>query len=242
MYSSKKTTKISLIIPIYNEEGRVHNLNTLWKYIKNKIYIKELIIVNDGSTDDTLFFLTRFQKITRCKLISYSKNKGKGYAVKKGVISAKGTHILFMDVDLSTPPKMVGELKKIIQSADIIIGTRKNKKAILLQRQSMIREVMGIFFTTISQKISGVEVSDFTCGFKCFSNKAAKKIFKKQRINRWAFDAESLFLAKKYGFSITELPVQWSDRKGTKVRFPQDIIQSLFDVVAIRLNELFSKY
>jgi len=242
MYSSKKTTKISLIIPIYNEEGRVHNLNTLWKYIKNKIYIKELIIVNDGSTDDTLFFLTRFQKITRCKLISYSKNKGKGYAVKKGVISAKGTHILFMDVDLSTPPKMVGELKKIIQSADIIIGTRKNKKAILLQRQSMIREVMGTFFTTISQKISGVEVSDFTCGFKCFSKKAAKKIFKKQRINRWAFDAESLFLAKKYGFSIKELPVQWSDRKGTKVRFPQDIIQSLFDVVAIRLNELFSKY
>lgn len=242
MHSEKKPIKISLIIPIFNEEERVHNLNTLWDYIENRKYIKELIVVNDGSTDKSLTLLTNFQKKTKCKLISYRKNKGKGYAIKKGILSARGTHVVFMDVDLSTPPKMLGGLKKIVRHTDIIVGTRKNSKAILLQRQPRIREVMGAFFTSISQKIIGVNVSDYTCGFKSFSKKAAKKIFTKQRINRWAFDAESLFLAKKYGFSISEFPVEWRDIKGTKVQFPQDAIQSFLDLIQIRLNDIFEKY
>ena len=242
MHSAKKPIKISLIIPIFNEEERVHNLNTLWDYIENRKYIKELIVVNDGSTDKSLTLLTNFQKKTKCKLISYRKNKGKGYAIKKGILSARGTHVVFMDVDLSTPPKMLGGLKKIVRYTDIIVGTRKNNKAILLQRQPRIREVMGAFFTSISQKIIGVNVSDYTCGFKSFSKKAAKKIFTKQRINRWAFDAESLFLAKKYGFSISEFPVEWRDIKGTKVQFPQDAIQSFLDLIQIRLNDIFEKY
>jgi len=242
MYSAKKTIRVSLIIPIFNEENRVHNLNTLWNYIKNKKYIKELIVVNDGSTDRTKNLLTAFQKRTKCRIISYRKNRGKGYAIKKGILSARGTHTVFMDVDLSTPPNMLGLLKKVIRHTDIIVGTRKNKKAILLQRQSKIRETMGTFFTFISQKIVGVDVSDFTCGFKCFTKKAAKKIYAKQRIDRWAFDAESLFLAKKYGFSISEFPVEWRDVKGTKVRFPQDAIQSFIDLLQIRINDVFEKY
>jgi len=242
MYSTKKTTKISLIIPIYNEEGRIHKLNTVWSYINNKKYIKELIVVDDGSTDRTALFLNIFKSKTKCVVVSYRKNKGKGYAVKKGILSARGSHMVFMDVDLSTPLKMLGKLKKMARTADIIVGTRKNSKAILLRRQSKIREVMGKFFTYISQKIIGVGVSDFTCGFKCFTKKAAKKIFKKQRINRWAFDAESLFLAKKYGFSIREFPIEWKDEKGTKVRFPQDAIQSFIDLIQIRLNEVLERY
>lgn len=242
MHSAKKIIKISLIVPLFNEEKRVHNLNTLWEYVKNKKYVKELIVVNDGSIDRTLIFLKDFQKKTKCTLISYRKNQGKGYAIKKGVLSAQGTHIVFMDVDLSTPPAMLGELRKVIRHTDIIVGTRKNSKAVLLQRQSQIREIMGTFFTSISQKIVGVNVSDFTCGFKCFTKKAAKNIFIKQRINRWAFDAESLFLAKKYGFSISEFPVEWRDVKGTKVRFPQDAIQSFIDLIQIRINDILEKY
>ena len=242
MHSTKKSTKISLVIPIFNEEGRVHNLDILFAFIKNKKYIRELILVNDGSNDKTPNLLKLFKKKSKCVLISYRKNKGKGYAIKKGVLIAKGSHVIFTDVDLSTPPKMIGELKKIINCSDIIVGTRKNSKAILLQRQSKIREMMGKLFTFLSQRIVGVEVSDFTCGLKCFSKKAAKKIFTKQRINRWAFDAESLFLAKKYGFSISELPVEWRDVKGTKVRFPADIIQSFFDLIQIRINDILEKY
>jgi len=242
MHSAKKTIKVSLIIPLFNEEERVHNLNTLWDYIKNKKYIKELIVVNDGSTDRTKSLLAVFQKRTKCRMISYRKNRGKGYAIRKGILSARGTHTVFMDVDLSTPPTMLGELRKVIRNTDIIVGTRKNRKAVLLQRQSKIRELMGSFFTSISQKIVGVDVSDFTCGFKCFTKKAAKNIFIKQRINRWAFDAESLFLAKKYGFSISEFPVEWRDIKGTKVRFPQDAIQSFIDLIQIRINDVLEKY
>ena len=242
MYSTKRTAKISLIIPVFNEERRVHNLNTIWSYINNKRYVKELIIVNDGSTDKTSSFLNKFKTKTKCVLISYRKNRGKGYAIKKGVLSAHGAYVLFMDVDLSTPLKMLSELKKIIQQADVIVGTRKNNKAVLLQRQPKMRETMGKFFTFISRKITRVNVSDFTCGFKCFTKKAARKIFKKQQINRWAFDAESLFLAKKYGFSIKEIPIEWKNVKGTKVRFPQDIIQSFVDLIRIRLNDIFEKY
>jgi dolichyl-phosphate beta-glucosyltransferase len=218
-------------------------LGTLWNYIKNKTYIKELIIINDGSTDGTKNALLKFQKTTKCRVISYRKNKGKGWAIKKGVEIASGSHVVFMDVDLSTPPEMLKALIKIIREKDIIIGTRKNNKATLLKRQSKIRENMGKFFTFLSQIILSVYVSDFTCGFKCFSLKAAKQIFKKQRINRWAFDSESLFLAKKYGYSVGELPIhQWKDVKGTKVRFPQDTISSFFDLLAIRLNDLLEKY
>lgn len=242
MHSTKKTIKISLVVPLFNEGERIHNLDILWSSIKNKKYIRELILVNDGSTDKTLPLLKEFQKKTKCILISYRKNKGKGYAIRKGVVVSRGSHVVFMDMDLSTPPKMLLELKKIIDNSDIIVGTRKNNKAVLLQRQSRVREMMGKLFTFLSQKIMGVDVSDFTCGFKCFSKKAAKKIFAKQRIDRWAFDAESLFLAHKYGFSIRELPVQWSDVKGTKVRFPQDAIQSFVDLIQIKINDLFEKY
>lgn len=242
MYSAKKPIKISLIVPVFNEEQRIHNLDMLWAYVKDKKYIKELIIVNDGSTDNTSKLLTLFHKKTKCKLVSYRKNKGKGYAIKRGVSIARGSHILFMDVDLSTSLKMIGELKKIMGRGDIIVGTRKNRNAVLIRRQSKVRELMGSFFTFISQRIVNVGVSDFTCGFKCFSKKAAKNIFMKQRIERWAFDAESLFLAKKYGFSLYEFPVEWKDVRGTKVRFPQDAIQSFIDLCKIRINDMLEKY
>lgn len=239
---NKQNIHISLIVPVFNEEGRIHNLKTLWMYTRNKSYIKELIVVNDGSRDKTLHILENYKKQMRFKLVSYSKNKGKGHAIKRGVEKAKGTHVVFLDVDLSCPPETILDLKKIITNADIVIGTRKNDTAILLERQSFIRENMGRFFTWLSQHILAVFVSDFTCGFKCFSKKAAQKIFSKQQIKRWAFDSETLFLGRKYGFSIVELPVQWRNQKGTKVRFPQDLISSFIDLLKIRINDLLEKY
>lgn len=244
MHSTKKKRKvrISLIIPVFNEEKRIHNLLLINSFIKNKHFIYELIVVNDGSKDKTLHLLKQYKKEAHFSLISYSKNKGKGYAIKKGVEKAKGSHIVFMDIDLSTPPEMLTLLTKHIFHGDIIIGTRKNKMAVLLTHQSFIRENMGRFFTWLSHHILSVSVSDFTCGFKCFSKKAAQKIFAKQRIKRWAFDSESLFLAKKYGFSIREMPVQWKDQKGTKVKFPQDAINSFLDLLSIRINDMLGKY
>lgn len=240
----KRTTKISLLVPVYNEEKRIHNLDLLWLFIKNKPYIRELIIINDGSTDGTKKKLLNFQKQkkSKCVVISYRKNQGKGWAIRMGIEIARGTHVVFMDVDLSTPPKMLIPLIKVINTKDIIIGTRKNNKAILSQRQPKLREYMGKLFTLLSQAILSVYVSDFTCGFKCFSLKSAKHIFKKQQVKKWAFDSESLFLAQKYGHSIGEIPVEWRDSVGTKVRFPQDAISSFVDLLKIRINDLLGKY
>lgn len=244
MHSTKKkhNIKISLIIPVFNEEKRIHNLKTVWSFIQNKTYIRELIVVNDGSTDNTKKFLSDFQKMTKCVMVSYRKNKGKGWAIRKGIEVARGTHVVFLDVDLSTSPKMIGELKKMIDTKDVIIGTRKSSKAVLAKRQPKLRENMGKFFTLLSQTILSVHVSDFTCGFKCFTLKAARHIFKKQQVKRWAFDSESLYLAHKYGYSIEEIPVEWKDAGGTKVRFPQDAISSFFDLLKIRINDLLGKY
>lgn len=229
-------------MPVFNEEKRIYNLKNLWAFIKDKQYIKELIIVNDGSTDNTKKIVIDFQKATKCIVVSYRKNKGKGWAIKKGVERARGTHVVFIDIDLSTPPKMLNKLKKIIQTKDVIVGTRKNNEAVLSKRQPRLRENMGKLFTALSQMILTIQVSDFTCGFKCFSINVAKHIFKKQQIKRWAFDSESLFLAHKYGYSIGEIPVEWRDARGTKVRFPQDAITSFFDLLKIRMNDLLGKY
>ncbi len=201
-----------------------------------------MIVVNDGSIDRTQAILLDMKRKSKFILITYKKNKGKGFAVKKGVSVAKGTHVTFMDVDLSTPPQTLDDLYKKIGNADVMIGTRKHTESILSRRQSFVRETMGKFFTALSRLVLDVGVSDFTCGFKCFTKESAKKIFKKQKIQKWAFDGELLFLAKKYNYSIVELPVVWNDVSGTKVRFPQDAIFSFIDLFRIRLNDLRERY
>lgn len=241
MRSTKKIT-ISLIIPVFNEEKRIHNLKKIDEYTSKNRFIKEIIVVNDGSTDETMGMIRRAKYRNRISIISYKKNQGKGYAIKKGIMSARGTHVAFIDVDLSTPLATIGAALKKLRHYDIIIGTRKSRLAHLKKRQPKLREWMGKGFTFLSQVVLGVQVTDFTCGFKCFTTESAKKIFSKQMIRRWSFDAEALFLAKKYGYSIGELPVTWKNDPHTKVRFPQDILISLYELMLIVLSDRQGKY
>jgi len=241
MRSTKKIT-ISLVVPVFNEEKRIHNLKKIDAYAHKNAYIKEIIVVDDGSTDETIRIVKKTPYKNRISIISYKENQGKGYAIKKGVLAAKGTHVIFIDVDLSTPLDTIGKVVKTLHSYDVVIGTRKNKHARLKKRQPMVREWMGKGFTRLSQMALGVRVTDFTCGFKCFTTQSAKKIFSKQMIRRWSFDAEALFLAKKYGYSIGELPVTWKNDPHTKVRFPQDILISLYELMLIVLSDWQGKY
>ena len=240
--TKSKPIALSVIVPVYNEEERVHNLAQLCMFLAGKKYIRECIVVNDGSIDRTLTLLHALQKKYRFHLISYKKNRGKGYAIKKGIEQAKGSHVVFVDVDLSTDLSAFDHLLKMLPHAHIVIGTRKNKHAELVERQSLLRESMGRFFTFLSQIISGVFVSDFTCGFKCFERTIAGKIARKQRIYGWAYDVEYLYLGKKMGSKIAELPVKWKNDQRTKVRFPQDIITSLRDICLIRLQDVGGLY
>lgn len=227
---------LSIIIPLYNEEKRIKKLIKIYNFLKSIKISYELILINDGSKDKTLAFLKKLPPECKYKLISYEINQGKGYAIKKGMLAANGKHRLFTDIDLSTPIEEINNFLPYLKKFDIIIGSRKTKGSKLEKRQPFIRESLGKIFTFISQIFLKLDISDFTCGFKCFSQKAAIEIFSRQIIRRWGFDSEVLFLAKKFNYKIKEVPVTWIDDPKSKVKFPQAIISSLTDLVWIRLN------
>ena len=230
----QKSVFWSLVVPCYNESTRVDNIVKILEYLRGLDKPWELIVVDDGSTDDTLDKLKSLNKKSDFRLISYRNNRGKGYAVKTGMLAAIGEYRLFMDVDLSTPINEIETFSQFVNQYDVIIGTRKTKGAKVLVHQPILREYLGVVFTFLSQLMLNTWISDFTCGFKCFSRKAAHRIFGKTRIFRWGFDSEALFLARKYGFSIKEVPVTWKNDERTRVRFPNDIISSFGELLAIR--------
>lgn len=240
-----KKVFLSIIIPLYNEEKRIRMLFEIHSYLKKQKFSWEIILVNDGSKDNTKKITANIIKdnsFKKIQLISYKRNRGKGFAIKKGVLKAKGEYRLFIDIDLSTP---IEELKKIlpfIKKFDIVIGSRKRKGAKLIKRQSKLREILGKEFTRLSRYILGLKVTDFTCGFKCFSANSAEKIFSRQKIERWGFDAEILFLAQKLNFPIKEVAVVWRNDSETKVRLPKDIIVTFFELFKIRYYALKNLY
>lgn len=239
---NKQKPLLSVIIPVFNESERIVNLSRVWEYLKKQKFSSEIIIVDDGSIDDTYRKLVSLQKKLKFKLIHYLPNKGKGYAVKTGMLQAEGSYFLFMDVDLSTPLNEISRFLPHLKKYHVVIGTRKTQQSKLLARQSLIRENMGKTFTLISRLILWMSVSDFTCGFKCFTAIAGKEIFIRQTIERWGFDTEILFIAKKMGYQIYEVPVTWKNDRHTKVKFPLDIIRSLSDLIKVRINNFKQVY
>lgn len=233
---------LSIIIPTFNEEQRVKKIYEIVDYLKKQKYLWEIIIVDDGSQDKTLKKLKELQKQLHFKLISYPENYGKGYAVKIGILSAKGKYRMFIDIDLSTPITELSNFLPYLKKFNIIIGSRKMKSANVVVRQPLIREFLGKIFTLLSKKVLNMNISDFTCGFKCFSDKAAIDIFSRQRNNRWGFDSEVLYIGKIKKYSIKEIPVNWSDDPRTKVKFPHDIINSLKELIKIRVNDYSGHY
>lgn len=242
MKKSKKTSPfLSIIIPIFNEQLRIGQLPNVYNYFRKQKFSFEVIIINDGSTDNTLKKLKELSKKFKFTLLTYNPNKGKGYAIKTGMLNASGKFRLFTDIDLSTPLDEIEKFLHLLSKYDLLIGSRKIKGSNLTKRQSFIREVLGKGFTFLSQLLLNVAVSDFTCGFKIFSEKAAKLIFTRQKLDRWGFDAEILFIAKQLHLSIKEVPVRWANDPKSKVRYSQDIIDSLLDLLRIRYFS-FRKY
>lgn len=238
----KNNPYLSVIIPLYNEDKRLNKLPDIYKYLNDLNFGYEVLIVNDGSTDKTLQVLNSFNKELKFRLISYQKNKGKGFAIKKAMLIAKGTYRLFIDIDLSTPIKQFNQFIPYLNETEILIGSRRISGAHLHKRQSPVRENLGKGFTELSKLILGLNISDFTCGFKCFPKRAALSIFSKQRIKGWSFDSETLYLAKKLGFFIKEIPVRWSHDPRSKVKLPMAIIKSLADLCIIRYYDIRRQY
>ena len=230
---------LSFVIPVYNEEKRIgKTIKALMKGVYfNGIKLEKIIFVDDGSKDDTKLKIQRKTK-AKVKIISYSKNRGKGYAIKKGMLASKSDYSLMFDADMSTEIK---EFKKFLpyinKDVDVIIGTRKNGGSTVIKHQPLYRELLGRGFTLLSNIILDTWVTDFTCGFKAFSKVAKERIFTNTIIDRWSYDAEILYLAKKINLPIQEVAVIWKNDPATKVDLSKDLPQTLTDLIKIRIHD-----
>jgi len=236
---------LSIIIPVYNEEKRLHaSLSKIVDYVREKGISNnsEIIVVNDGSQDNSVSVINQFKEnYDFIKLVDYKDNKGKGYAVKKGVLSAKGQYILFMDADLSTP---LEEINKVIgfldKEYDISIGSRGLKDSDRVIRQPIYRQTMGKIFNLMVRLLLIKNIKDTQCGFKCFKKEVAREIFNQTVIDRFSFDVEILYIAQKKGYRIKEVPVKWYNSPDSKVGLIKDSSKMLFEILKIKFVNKYS--
>ena len=230
---------LSVIVPAYNEEGRLpKTLAEIDKYLRKQSYNYEILVVNDGSKDKTAEVAKNLMsEIKNLKATGYDKNQGKGYAVRFGMLEAKGEYRLFTDADNSTSIDQVERMWPEFKAGyDIVIGSRDIKGAKLSVAQSWIRMRIGDIFNLLVQITCGLwGLWDTQCGFKGFTKKATEDIFPKCRINRFAFDPEILVIAKKMGYKIKEIPVTWVNDPESKVKI-KSMIKMGVDLIKIRLN------
>ena len=236
---------LSVIIPAYNEEKRLpKTIEDIGNYLKNQNFESEIIIVSDGSTDKTVEVAKSFSnKFKNLKIIDYKENKGKGFGVREGMLKAKGDFRIFTDADNSTPISEIEKFWKEFETgADIVVGSREIKGAILDPPQPLFRRFVGECFKLLRKIIVGLwEIQDTQCGFKCFKKETVERIFLKCKIDRFAFDPEILILAKKAGYKIKEVPIYWRNDLMSKVKI-KSIFKMAADLIKIRLNLILGKY
>lgn len=229
--------KLSVVIPAYNEGGRIEKtLIAVDAYLKKQSYDYEVIVVSDGSKDNTVQ-TAKDTRVQGLRVIDNKVNYGKGYVVRQGMLEAKGDFRLFMDADNSTSIDHVeGMWPEVEKGFDVVICSRDIEGSVLVVPQSILRRTLGNIFNIIVKVLSGVwGISDTQCGFKGFTKKATESIFSKAIINRWAFDVELLVLAKKQGYRVKEIPVRWVNDADSRVKLT-GMIKMLFEVLEIRIN------
>ena len=233
---------LSVVIPAYNEELRIaRTVREIAEYLSNNHYDYEIIVVDDGSKDKTADAVDML-KLGNVKVLKHGKNRGKGAAVKTGMLAAKGDYLLFTDADHSTPIQELEKFMPCIKKFDVVIGSRSIKGSHVEERQPIYRMLLGKIFNKIVRVITVRGIIDTQCGFKLFTRRSAREIFRRQLLDRWSFDVEVLYIARKHGFEITEVPVKWSNRKESRVDPLKDSIRMLRDLFVIRWNDIRGKY
>lgn len=235
----------SIIIPAYNESQRIAaSLDKIIAYTTEQHWMTEILVVNDGSRDNTAEIVREYAKShPQVRLIENLGNRGKGYTVRNGMSQATGEILLFTDADLSSPIHESRKLFAAIQAgADVAIGSRWLQAELQSERQPFHRQVFGRIFNLLLRMILGLKYKDTQCGFKAFTRKAAQTLFPRQRIERWGFDPELLFLSLKYGLNITEVPVEWAHDDRSKINPVVDGFKMFTEMLRVRWADLTGKY
>jgi dolichyl-phosphate beta-glucosyltransferase len=239
---------LSIVIPAYNEELRLPDtLTAIGKFLRNAAEWSsaEVLVVDDGSCDGTAAVVESYSaRDPQVRLLRNPGNRGKGYAVRHGVLAARGDWVLFSDADLSTP---ISELEKLTaaickSNAQVAIGSRALDRSLIQVHQSALRENAGRLFNLLMRAATGLPFWDTQCGFKLFCRDAARRVFSRQRIDGFGFDAEALFIARKLGYRMVEVPVRWAHMEGTKVSMLRDSARMFTDLFRIRANWLRGYY
>ncbi len=241
-----KTMTLSVVIPAYNEERRLPStLDAVFSWLDANSYRDtEIVVVDDGSRDATASIVEmRSRADGRLRLVKNPGNRGKGYAVRNGMMEAQGEWILMTDADLSAP---IAELPKLVEAAAatnarIAIGSRALDRSLIGVRQGAGREFSGIVFNRVMRIVTGLPYADTQCGFKLFRRDAAREIFPRQLLDGFGFDVENLVIAKCLGLQAVEVPVRWNNVEGTKVSLTQGV-RSFGELAEIRWNALRGLY
>ena len=233
---------LSIVIPAYNEAGRISDsLEAIQKYVLRKEFPVETIVVDDGSTDNTVGIASAYPEV---RVLRNKGNRGKGFSVRHGVLEAQGELILFTDADLSAPIEEADKLLAALESshADAVVGSRALERKLIGTHQSPFREWGGRFFNLLVRIATGLDIHDTQCGFKLFRRSTTRLAFERQRVERFGFDPEILFLIERGGGKVVEVPVRWNHNPATKVHYLRDSLHMSLDLVILRWRALTGQY
>lgn len=238
---------ISVVIPAFNEQERLPTtLEAVLAYLSQGGWSGfEILVVDDGSTDATRAIAEGFhQRHAEVHVLLNPGNRGKGFSVRHGMLRAEGDWVLFTDADLSAPIAELDKLMRAVEEhrADVAIGSRALDRSLIGIHQSWFREQAGRIFNLMVRLLVGLPFWDTQCGFKLFSARAAREVFRRVRLEGFGFDVEALFIARRLGFRVVEVPVRWDHVEGTKVHLWRDSIRMFLDLLRIRINQLGGLY
>ncbi len=228
---------LSVIIPAYNEQQRLpQHLGHILAYLREHYPAFELIVVDDGSRDQTADAVGAvLAGEPRARVLAYQPNRGKGYAIRHGVLASRGERVIFLDADLSTPIEELPRALERLEQADIVIGSRDLPNSNIKVQQPLFRRLASEIFKWARLLMVGLwRLSDTQCGFKAYRGPVARRLFGLAQVDRFMFDVEILYLADRAGLRIVEMPVQWNDAPGSKVRFWQGLRDMVRDLWRIR--------
>jgi glycosyltransferase involved in cell wall biosynthesis len=237
--------QLSIVIPAYNESARIEaTLDRVLTCVDSKGWDAEVLVVDDGSTDSTASIIQSWMdRHPRLHLVQNPGNRGKGYSVRNGLLQAAGDVVMFTDADLSAPMEEAELLlAAIADGADVAIGSRWLDSTRQTTHQPLYRRFFGRCFNAVTRGIMGLPFKDTQCGFKAFRREAAQIVFRLQRIERWGFDPEILFIARKLKYKIIEVPVTWGHDERSRMSYLKDGMKMLEEMAVIRYNSLAGRY